>query len=61
MNPYYEPEYSAIERALCGRNEGALFALEEIYREAGLSAEQAQLSAAADYEDYFGTCATCAA
>jgi hypothetical protein len=61
MNPYYEPELSAEERPRCADTERAFFALEAIYREAGLSAEHARLSAAADCEDYFGCFTTCAA
>jgi hypothetical protein len=56
----YEPEPNADEVALpC--DEESLLALREIYREAGLSDENARKSAAADLEQLFECLSPCAA
>ena len=55
MNPCHNPSEDDADE------ERDLFALREIYLEAGLSDEDARKSAAADYEHYFGCLAPCAA
>lgn len=55
------PDYDNDDALHDGEDCKALSALWNIYRDAGLSEEHARLSAAADFEDYFGCLTTCAA
>ena len=56
----YEPEPDD-EDGYFFDEESSLDALRSIYRDAGLSDENARKSAAADYEHHFGGLASCAA
>jgi hypothetical protein len=59
MKLEYEPAES-VSASFCD-GEITLSALRDLYLAAGLSHENARKSAEADYEDYFGSLAPCAA